>query len=303
LDDVTGEWLAQVLGRAPSRAAVRRLIMGGGLCVRGRPLRAPGRPLEAGTPLEATVEDALLRLPEAPPPLDTSRILYEDAALIAIDKPPGLPTVATADRARPHLVRLVERLLARRPGAPPRPYLGVHQRLDRDTSGIVLFTKDPAANEGLAAQFAERSVEKTYLALTVRGATAPPQAWRDDREIDAAGGRSSAGARPQSAVTDFRLLEALPRGLLIEARPRTGRKHQIRIHLAGAGRPILGDVDYGAPKGVAGRVMLHAARLSFRHPITGAVLSVTCPPPADFRRALESLRRAAAAPPRGRRPR
>ena len=91
-------------------------------------------------------------------------------------------------------------------------------------------------------------------------------------------------------MTEFAVLEARPRGLLVEARPRTGRKHQIRIHLAQAGMPILGDTRYGGDTAAAPRVMLHAARLTLRHPLTGVQLSVTSPPPADFRALLERLR-------------
>jgi 23S rRNA pseudouridine1911/1915/1917 synthase len=284
---VAQEWLAGILGEPPARAAVRRLIMAGALRLRGRPLRAPGRVLEAGTPLDVTVRPELVRRPAEPAALEAARVLYEDDVLIAVDKPPRLPTVATADPRRPHLVGLVERLLASRRGhGRSRAALGVHQRLDRDTSGVVLFVKDPAANAAVAAQFQGRTVEKTYLALTGRPARLPPAAWRVD---------------DKAALTDFALLEAGPGGLLVQARPRTGRKHQIRIHLAGAGLPILGDGDYGGDARAAPRVMLHAARLDLRHPVTGSPLSVASPLPRDFEDALERIRRRRADAPGGRR--
>ncbi|HUG55193.1 MAG TPA: RluA family pseudouridine synthase [Vicinamibacteria bacterium] len=296
---MAGEWLGEKLERPPSRSAVRRLIMAGALRVRGRPLRAPAWTVERGVSLEAEIGPMLLPPRPAPAPLDPGRVLSEDEALIAVDKPPGLPTVATADPERPHLVLLVTRLLASRPGAPARPYLGVHQRLDRDTSGVVLFAKDPAANESLAAQFAARSVRKTYVALTARPPRLPPEAWRVDRSVDLPA--ASPGERPRAAVTDFRRLEVRPGGLVVEARPHTGRKHQIRIHLAGASLPIFGDRDYGGPAGVARRVMLHAARLELRHPISGVRLAVASPLPDDFRAVLAVLRRAPAVPPARRR--
>jgi 23S rRNA-/tRNA-specific pseudouridylate synthase len=166
--------------------------------------------------------------------------------------------------------------------------LAVHQRLDQDTSGVVLFVKDPAANAGVAAQFAAHTVEKTYLALTVRPARLPAPRWR---------------AESGTAVTDFVLVEALPGGLLVEAHPRTGRKHQIRIHLAEAGMPILGDARYGGDTAVAPRVMLHAARLRLRHPLSGALLSIVSPIPPDFQAVRDALRskRAPAPGPRRRR--
>ena len=280
-DDVAREWLAQVLGTEPSRAAVRRLIMAGGLRVRGRPLRAPGHLIEGGAALDLLVRPELVRRDAGPSSLGEARVLYEDDALIAVDKPPGLVTVPSADPRRPSLVGLVEALLRSRAGSsravPARP-LGVHQRLDQDTSGVVLFVKEPAANAGLAAQFAAHTVEKTYLALTERPARLPPKAWRTDATVE---------DRP--AVTDFVVASVLARGLLVEAHPRTGRKHQVRIHLADAGLPIFGDRRYGGEAGDAPRVMLHAVRLDLRHPLTNAPLSVESPLPADFRAVLEGL--------------
>jgi RluA family pseudouridine synthase len=280
-DDVAREWLARVLGTEPSRAAVRRLIMAGGLRVRGRPLRAPGRLIDGGAALELLVRPELVRRDDGPSSLGEARVLYEDDALIAVDKPPGLATVPSADPRRPSLVGLVEGLLRSRAGggraAPKRP-LGVHQRLDKDTSGVVLFVKDPAANPGLAAQFATHRVDKTYLALTERPPRLPPKAWRSDAMVE---------DRP--AVTDFVIAEVLARGLLVEAHPRTGRKHQVRVHLADGGLPIFGDRRYGGETGAGARVMLHAARLALRHPLTNAPLSVESPLPADFRAVLEGL--------------
>jgi 23S rRNA pseudouridine1911/1915/1917 synthase len=299
LDDVVGEWLTSALGTAPSRAAVRRLIMAGALRRHGRPLRAPARMVEAGAVFEIALRPDLVRRAPVPGALDASRILYEDDALIVVDKPPGLPTVATADPTRPHLVGLVEGFLRARGGDRAASRLGVHQRLDRDTSGVVLFAKDPAASPGLAAQFAEHAVEKTYLALTARPSRLPPRSWRADEDVDTPEARAVRGPRP--AVTDFAVVETLARGLVVEARPRTGRKHQIRIHLSRAGLPILGDAVHGGEARAAARVMLHAARLELRHPLTGAPLSVASPLPADFRAARERLGRAEPPPRRGRR--
>jgi 23S rRNA pseudouridine1911/1915/1917 synthase len=275
--------------------------MAGGLRVAGRPLRAPGRLIEAGASLDLFVRPELLGRDHGPSSLEEARVLYEDDALIAVDKPPRLATVASADPRRPHLVGLVERLLGSRTGAggkAPASGLGVHQRLDQDTSGIVLLVKDPAANAALAAQFADHTVGKTYLALTRRPARLPPKTWRNDTALEDA---RDAERRSRAAVTDFTIVEALPRGLLVEARPRTGRKHQIRIHLAQAGMPILGDRRYGGDTATAPRVMLHAVGLRLRHPITGAPLSVASPIPADFRALLERLRAPRAPAPASRR--
>jgi 23S rRNA pseudouridine1911/1915/1917 synthase len=267
--------------------------MAGALRAHGQPLRAPGRLLEAGMVLALELRPELVHRDPAPAAFDETRILHEDGALIAVDKPPGLPTVATADPARPHLVGLVERLLAARAPAAHagvRHALGVHQRLDRDTSGAVVFVKDPAANADLGKQFASHRVEKTYFALTARPSRLPAGPWRTE---DVAHGET------KPAVTDFEVVEAWPEGMLVQARPRTGRKHQIRRHLSLAGMPILGDAAYGGDRSDAPRVMLHAARLQLRHPLTGTPLSVASALPADFQSAIARLR----ARPRGSLPR
>jgi RluA family pseudouridine synthase len=269
--------------------------MAGTVRVDGRPLRAPGRTLPAGTRIEVAVDPRRL---EPPRPsraveLDPRAILYEDDAIVVVDKPVGLPTVPTADPSRPSLVRALTAFLVavgRSAGE-----LGVHQRLDADTSGVVLFSKDPRANPGLAAAFAEGGVQKTYEAVTRRPVRMPPQRFTIESRL-AARGRAGvasvvAGGRP--ALTEFEVLEAFAKALLVEARPRTGRKHQIRVHLAEAGLSILGDRLYGGSSAAvpdAPRLLLHARRLALRHPLTGAPLSIESPRPPDFARALEALR-------------
>lgn len=266
--------LADALGQAPSRAAVRRLVMAGAVAVDARVSRRPGAPLRAGMRIEARVDTGRL----GPPPSERAaaslvgpeRFLYRDAFVLAVDKPPGLPMHASADRTRPNLYDLVKEALG------GRPYLGLHQRLDRDTSGVVLFTLDPAANAGLADAIATGRVAKTYHALCARPARMPPGEWRESGPL---------GGDGPNAETAFRVIRTLPARLMIEARPTTGRKHQIRIHLAGRGLPILGDRRYGAHDD-APRVMLHALRLELAHPVTGERLSVASPYPDDFQARL-----------------
>ena len=284
LDEVVGARVAEALGWEPSRSALRRLVMAGAVQVGGRLLRSPGRPLAAGQRLEIRLEaERLEPLRDASAGFRLTRdaVLFTDGVLLAVDKPAGLPTTPTADPARPSLVSAVREYLA---AGGAGPYLGVHQRLDRDTSGVVLFAADPRANAGLARQFEAGEVEKTYVALTVRPSRLPPAAWE---------ARGPVGGR--EARTRFHRLEALSGGLLVQARPSTGRKHQIRIHLAEAGLPLLGDAAYGGPRRAAGveigRVMLHAARLRLRHPLSGEPLSIESALPADFERALKALRR------------
>lgn len=243
--------------------------------------------------------------PDAPPPPVSAwrpeRILFEDEWLIVVDKPPGLPTQPTLDARRPSVLSILQAFLRQRDGG--TPYLGLQHRLDRDTSGVLLFTRDPRANKGTSALFAGKTVRKTYLALTVIGA-ATPDVWEVENYLGVVGreGKASRFGAVRSggdpARTSFRVVERPPGALLIEALPHTGRTHQIRVHLAEGGHAILGDPFYGGPTRVrtgsgtvaVPRVMLHAAALEFLHPMTQADLRITCPPPEDFETCLRALR-------------
>jgi 23S rRNA pseudouridine1911/1915/1917 synthase len=298
LGDFLERRLAEALGRPVPRSRVRALLAAGGVRVDGAVLRGAGTPLRAGQRVEAVVRPELLR-PRAertdrPFRLAPSRVLFRDEALVAVDKPPGLPTHATADPARPSLVGHVERHL-RELGRPA--YVAVHQRLDRDTSGVVLFVVDERANAGLARAFEKRRVEKTYLALAARPRVVPVGPFLVRRPIGASGRDRSAGegesAKP--AETEVVVREVLADALLVEARPRTGRRHQVRAHLADAGLSILGDPLYGDAGGRAPRLMLHASRLALPHPLTGQPLVIESPLPEDFAALLDRLRRGSGA--------
>jgi RluA family pseudouridine synthase len=304
LDIVVTEWLAARLGPLPP-ATIRRLIMAGVVRIDGRPAKRPGLPLAPGRTLEAIVDQARLRTDRRPRDqpfvLTPAAVLYEDDVLLAIDKPPGLPTVPTADPRRPSLVAATKTFLATR--GPERaatgdPYLGVHQRLDRDTSGVVLFARHPAANAGLAAAFAGHTIVKTYHALVARPLRPPQRSWKVRSRL-APVGRGRVASVPSGgapAETAFSVLETHAHGLLVEARPRTGRKHQVRVHLAEGGLGILGDAIYlpADPPGALGlRLMLHARCLELHQPVTGKALVIESPYPDDFQQALSALRRGA----------
>ncbi len=213
-------------------------------------------------------------------------VLYRDNSLIAIDKPPGIPVHATLDPRRDHLQAQVHRWLKAEDPQARAPVL-LH-RLDVDTTGVVLFALDPKMNQALAEDFAQRSVDKVYLAVAgssrthavkhwtlrsylkeVRGAEPPVQAVR-------AGGKT--------AQTDVMILDENQDFALLLARPRTGRRHQIRVQLADDDLPLLGDRDYGWELArSAPRCMLHAWQLRFIHPQTQELLTIIAPPPADLR--------------------
>jgi RluA family pseudouridine synthase len=310
LDDALVDGLPEALGRAVSKAKVRKLIMAGAVYLNGRPVRVASKPLLAGATVEAVIDvgklfaDATSR--DRKFELTTDRILYEDEDLIVIEKPAGIPAQPTLDEDRDNLFAAVGRFLSKRDGV-AKPYVGVHQRLDRDTSGIVLFTKTQRVNAAVAEIFSKRRGVKIYQALTVR----PPVGSRRKLQkewtirnylgkISSRGKRSVYGAvdRPGDlAETSFRLIAEHPRGLHIEAIPKTGRTHQIRVHLSEYGLPILGDDLYrpdrnSARAEIAPRLMLHAARLIFPHPITTREISVESPLPADFVQCLRLLHEA-----------
>jgi 23S rRNA pseudouridine1911/1915/1917 synthase len=222
-------------------------------------------------------------------------IVFEDEYLLVLNKPPGLTVHPGAGRVSGTLANaLVAHLPAVRGVGPPlRP--GIVHRLDRDTSGLLVVAKTPAALRALQQAVASHTVERRYLAL-VHGAVRP-----DEGTIDAPIGRHPrrrtkmavvAGAR--HAVTHYRVVERFAWGTLVDARLLTGRTHQIRVHFASQGHPVVGDAVYGGRRLRGGpdasRQLLHAYRLAFEHPFTGAKLEFDAPLPDDFAAVLTWMR-------------
>jgi 23S rRNA (cytosine1962-C5)-methyltransferase len=220
-------------------------------------------------------------------------VLYEDDDLIAVHKPPGVPSQAANPDRPDDVVMRLRAFLAARDGRPD-PYLGVHQRLDRDTSGILLFTKRPDVNAALARQFEGRTLKKHYLAAVTGWPAQARETTLDDQlrkgddgrmeVVVAPRGRSmqrrprAAGA--QRAVTHVRVKTRRDDRALLELRLETGRTHQARVQLAHAGAPIAGDPIYRGA--LAPRLMLHAAGLELDHPRTGKRLAIRDEAPADM---------------------
>jgi 23S rRNA pseudouridine1911/1915/1917 synthase len=223
-------------------------------------------------------------------------IVYEDRDLIVLNKPAGLivhPGAGNPDRT------LMNALLAHAPSLRQVPRAGIVHRLDKDTSGLMVVAKNLSAQGRLAAQLAERSVKRTYLAL-VHGA--PPARG----EIDAPVGRDTRArtrmtvtGRGKEARTSYRVLERFATGTrsgfaLLECRLQTGRTHQIRVHLQHIRHPVVGDPVYrvGAGQGIAfTRQALHAAELELTHPRSGKTKAWSAPLPADMKKLLATLRR------------
>ncbi len=243
-------------------------------------------------------------------------VIHEDAQLLAVDKPAGLLTSPDRDDPqRPNLISLLHAgIETGRPWAVARglTYLASAHRLDFETSGVLLLAKDKTSLVSLADQFGGEGVEQTYLAMV--DGTPPEMEFTVELKLkpdEQQPGRMRSARDGKRALTHFKVVEKFPGVSWIECRPKTSRMHQIRVHLFGAGYPILGDEMYGSgrrlylsqikrdyrPKGteperaLTPRLALHAWRLGVRHPATGEPLGIEAPWPRDLEVALKHLRR------------
>ena len=276
-----------------SRSRWQDLIKSGRVRVNGE-IRKPRDPVRDGNTIEYDIPPPVPAEPVAEDlPLN---ILYEDDQVLVLNKPPGLVVHPAPGHARGTLVNALLHHCADLAGIGGELRPGIVHRLDRDTSGVMVVAKTDRAMQSLAAQFKGREVRKQYLAL----------AW--GRPIPATGvietlvgrhphHRKKMSARPRSgrpAVTRYETVSAFETASLLRVRIETGRTHQIRVHLAHLGHPVVGDAQYGRARTVPGytgplRQMLHAEQLSFRHPVTGDTLEFQAPLPADMRSVLRAL--------------
>jgi 23S rRNA pseudouridine1911/1915/1917 synthase len=279
-----------------SRSRAAAWIADGSVTRDGRPVRRSdrvraGEQLTVALPPETDAADA-----SPPPPLPPVR--WEDEHLLVLAKPPGLvvhPGAGHPDGTLVDALRGAGVSLASR-GAPDRP--GIVHRLDRDTSGLLVVARTDRAHDGLVAQLRDRTVHRRYLALAEGRLPSPTgridvPIGRDPRDRQ----RFAAVAEGKPAVTHWEVVASTvvdtAAVTLLRCRLETGRTHQIRVHLAFAGAPVVGDLRYGASRAVADRLgidrpVLHAAELGFDHPVTGARVEVVEPLPADLRAALRA---------------
>jgi 23S rRNA pseudouridine1911/1915/1917 synthase len=279
-------------GQWGSRSQVQRLIAEGAV-------RVDGQSAKAGTVLRCgqTIEVKGVAPPTVPAGVEAEdiplNVLYEDEWLLVIDKPPGMVVHPAPGHWRGTLVSaLLHHWQGPRPGLDPaRP--GIVHRLDKDTSGVLIIAKDAATLADLGAQFRKREVQKQYLAFvwgrlrSQRGTIAQPIGRNPVHRMRMAVRRGG-----REALTDFEVLERFDELTLVRLFPKTGRTHQIRVHLAAVGHPIVGDTVYGGARNRGGRVLLqrqalHAERIAFTHPHTGARVCFAAPLPED----LAALRR------------
>ena len=292
--DRAGERADQLIARlAPglTRSAAQRLLEEGAVTRNGRPVKKNYKAAEGDVltvvlpdpePAEAVPQDI---------PLD---VVYEDGDVIVVNKPVGLVVHPAAGHPDGTLVNALlyhcGESLSGINGA-LRP--GIVHRIDRDTSGLIIAAKNDAAHQALAAQLADHSLYREYEAVCVG-------VLREDAgTVDAPIGRNPADRKKMAvdrkngrpAVTHWSVLARYPGHTHIRCRLETGRTHQIRVHLASMGHPLLGDTVYGAKRpvpGLAGQC-LHARRLSFVHPRTGERLTLECPLPPWFEEVLTKL--------------
>jgi 23S rRNA pseudouridine1911/1915/1917 synthase len=297
-------WLATHLPEL-SRTHIRKQIDAGHVRVDGRVAR-PSRRVEAGETVELEiVAPTPLRAEPEPIPLE---ILYEDDDVTAVNKPAGLVVhpgagveAGTLANALAYRYRQLSTV-----GGPTRP--GIVHRLDKDTSGVLLVARNDQAHMKLAREFAERRVEKTYLAL-VHGQVEHDQgriALSIARDLRRRTRMTTRRREGRTALTTWRVLRRVGGGnrkessgqssragfTLLEANLHTGRTHQIRVHFSAVGHPVVGDTRYGAPRRIVvggnelkplGRLWLHAARLRLAHPRTGQALEIRAPLPRELR--------------------
>jgi 23S rRNA pseudouridine1911/1915/1917 synthase len=274
-----------------SRSYLQQLIESGAVQLQGGTLTKASQKVRAGDSgqilLRPTQQSQAFKPEDIP--LD---VVFEDAHLLVVNKPAGLVVHPAPGNWSGTLLNA---LLGRYAAASTVPRAGIVHRLDKDTSGLMVVAKTRATMDSLVALIAARNVSRQYLALAHK-----PWVGAKERRVELAIGRDPRNRLRMAAVdlasqsgkaarTDFTLLQNAEKGCWVHCALHTGRTHQIRVHMAAIGHPLVGDVLYGgaAAAGLA-RQALHATRLSFVHPLTGQAMSFNAPPPADIRSALEA---------------
>jgi len=283
-----------------SRERLKALIRSGALEAEGAAIRDPATKIRGGETFTLTVPDPE---PAHNEPQDIPlAIVFEDEHLLVIDKPAGLVVhPAAGNRAGTLVNALLHHCAGRLSGIGGVARPGIVHRIDKDTSGLLVVAKTDVAHEGLAKQFAAHSIDRRYLAI-VNGM--PKSA---EGSVDAPLARSAhdrkkiaivEGSRGKRAVTHWKRLKPLKDAALVECRLETGRTHQVRVHMASIGHPLLGDPVYGRGKSVHRQLLnqldfhrqaLHAAGLGFTHPVTKARLSFDSALPSDMQELFTAL--------------
>jgi 23S rRNA pseudouridine1911/1915/1917 synthase len=280
-------------GASFSRSHVQKLIKDGLVKVNGSPAKASHR-LKAGDMIEISIPPKKkLDIAAEKIPLN---IIYEDNDLLVINKPHGMVVHPAPGHYEGTLVNALLYHLKDLSGIGGVERPGIVHRLDKDTSGLMMVAKNDKAHLSLSKQIKDRTIEKKYIAL-VHG-----KMQKNEGIIDAPIGRSprhrkkmtvirSEKLKSKEATTHYRVLERFRNYVLVELKLVTGRTHQIRVHLASIGNPVVGDSVYGRASNEFGikRQLLHAAQLKFNHPVSGKLMEFKAEPPADFLAVVKKL--------------
>jgi 23S rRNA pseudouridine1911/1915/1917 synthase len=288
-----------------SRERLKALISSGGVAGPAGMVRDPA--------VKALAGDYLVTVPEPKPAHSEAQdialeIVFEDEHLLVVDKPAGMVVHPAAGNPDGTLVNALLHHCAGRLsgiGGVARP--GIVHRIDKDTSGLLVVAKTDVAHEGLAAQFAQHIIDRRYLSIT-SGIPVPAAGTIDAplarssanrKKIAIVGASKEDGGRGKRAVTHYRIIEPLKGAALVECRLETGRTHQVRVHMASLGHPLLGDPVYGRVRNEHRDVLkrlnfhrqaLHAAELGFVHPVTKTKLSFKSALPSDIQELFGALR-------------
>jgi len=275
--------LAEMLG---SRSRAQRMIVEGRVLVDGATVRKNHR-VAGGERVAIDEGPPAAEAPDADAPVADFGVSYEDEHLIVVDKPAGV----VVHPARGHREGTLAQALTGRAAGGEDPWrAGIVHRLDRNTSGLLVVAKNDTVHRGLKEAMARREIRREYLALVEgrppsRSGTIEAPIGRDRRVRVL---MSTDTDTPKDAITHFEIERALPSSTLLRVRLQTGRTHQIRVHLQAIGHPVCGDREYGhADIHGLERQFLHAARLSFTHPITADHVDLVSPLPADLVAALQ----------------
>ena len=274
-----------------TRSRIAQLIKEGQVLVGGVPASKPGMKPKLAEGITLTlppVKEAAAQAQDIP-----LNIFYEDEHLAVVEKPAGMVVHPAAGNEDGTLVNALLHHLTSLSGIGGEMRPGIVHRLDKDTSGLLLVTKNDAAHLALSQQLQNRLMEKHYRAV-VEGAFKEPSGLIDAPIARSQKDRKKMAIDPQGrpSQTEWRVMEELKNATLLDVHLITGRTHQIRVHMASIHHPVAGDPIYGFKKGVpAHRLLLHAYSLSFTHPVTGERMTFTAPLPPAFEKDLESLRR------------
>ena len=274
------DWLTKRYPTA-KKTTLRRMIQASRVFVNGRPARKATDAVADADVL--TVDERPVEKQEKPVPMPSGlHIVFEDDDILVVDKPAGLLTSTVADEPRPTLLAKVRIYVHSTSFREAR--VGLIHRLDKDASGLLVFSKNEDAYRAIKKQLYDRTVGRTYVAV-VLGVPNPKKGRVDTRLIERPDGRvfsTRDEGEGERAVTDYEVVKT-ERGMsLVRVTLLTGRKHQIRVHLSERGTPIIGDKMYGRKELDRVRLMLAAIKLSFDHPRTGERMTWEVPTPRDF---------------------